>query len=935
MVFRGSRATGRQWSRYGTPWYVEFDETGGILCDRMIPPTEEDGPTGPAEKPSGSKPDSTEAAVVDDLVAECVERMEQDGEQFADQVCDEHPAIARQIREQLSRLRGLGLLRTTKSTPERAPKALGPYTILDEIGRGGMGVVYLAEQREPVRRRVAIKLVRMGGDADSVLRRFQTERQALALMNHPGVARVFDANSDETGRPYFVMEYVAGLPITAYCNNAKLTTDERIELFLQICDAVEHAHQKGILHRDLKPTNILVAEQDGKPLVKVIDFGIAKVTCAELAGSTLITLPGQVVGTPEYMSPEQVSSGGQDIDTRTDVYSLGVLLYELMCGELPFDSKRMRSVSLAEMHSILQAETPKTPSTRTGSGEFAAVRGSNPVTLRRRLRGDLDWIVLRALEPDRERRFSSAQALGDDLRRHLRNEPVWAGPPTLRYRISKLVRRHRVAFAAGTAVAITLAIALVTSMRSVLAAHGKVREFNQLAAFVKVDKAIASQENLLPAWPDKIDGLRSWKARAEQIVAMLPQLRETVEEIRLRPEASSVRNGAQVNFGGEMQGFRRATLFAELTAKIEAFQVAEYRAVVERLWWAERIAAWTAAHPNARRSWQQAREAVAKADGVVASKLYRTIPIELDPLDGLVPIGMNPDTKLWEFYHLRSAWDPQSGVDPGAIEIPTHRPDGSIEVTEATGIIFVLVPGGPFAMGAQNSDPNGRNYDKWARVGERIQLTELEPFLVARHETTQGQWLRMSGHNPSKYYSGKLGDDLTHPVETVRWQECHDLLASHGLCLPSESMWEYACRAGSDTPWYSGPEAHSLRLVANVFDLQGQAKFSFSDTNEKWDDDYVVHAPVGSFAANRFGLFDMHGNVWECCESGPTSGASDTRDSNSAPDGVSARGGGWMHLGEHARSARNHRLPVRYRESDLGVRSARRLVQVDRVEVPR
>ncbi|MGH7178111.1 MAG: protein kinase domain-containing protein [Tepidisphaeraceae bacterium] len=349
------------------------------------------------------------------------------------------------------------------------PAQIGPYRLVRPLGEGGMGVVYLAMQQTPVRRTVALKLIRPGMDSREVVARFESERQALALMNHPNVAQVFDAGTTDAGRPYFVMEYVEGEPITAWCDKNRASQPTRLELFLQVCDAVQHAHQKGIVHRDLKPTNVLITLREGTPLPKVIDFGIAKAIEQKLGDQATVTEHGQMVGTPEYMSPEQAAQDGVDVDTRTDVYSLGVLLYELMAGVLPFDSKMLRSSAFDEMRRLIREADPQRPSVRLSvldadrQSDIATARATDSVSLRRALKGDLDWITMKALEKDRERRYSSPADLSADLQRHLRFEPVLAGPPTAGYRASKFVRRHRTAVVAASIVLIALVAGIATT----------------------------------------------------------------------------------------------------------------------------------------------------------------------------------------------------------------------------------------------------------------------------------------------------------------------------------------------------------------------------------------------------------------------------------------------------------------------------------------
>ena len=339
-------------------------------------------------------------------------------------------------------------------------RRIGPYRLLQIIGEGGMGEVWLAEQLEPVRRRVAIKVIKAGMDTKQVVARFESERQALALMDHPAIAQVFDGGSTPEGRPYFVMEYVAGISITAHCDNHTLNTEQRLKLFMEVCDGVQHAHQKAIIHRDLKPSNILVSLSDGKARAKIIDFGIAKATGPRLTENTFFTELGAVIGTPEYMSPEQAELSGQDVDTRTDIYSLGVILYQLLTGELPFESKQLRSSE--DLRRTLRDVEPPKPSLRLKTlGECATAtaksRASDPRSLRRQLEGDLDAITMKALEKERGRRYATPSELAADIGRHLRHEPVLARPPSQLYRLRKYVRRHRI----GVAVASGLALLLI------------------------------------------------------------------------------------------------------------------------------------------------------------------------------------------------------------------------------------------------------------------------------------------------------------------------------------------------------------------------------------------------------------------------------------------------------------------------------------------
>lgn len=382
------------------------------------------------------------------------------------------------------------------TSKETVGKRIGPYKLLQEIGQGGMGTVYMAEQQLPVKRRVALKIIKAGMDSKQVIARFEAERQALALMDHPNIARVLDAGTTEAGLPYFVMELVNGIPLTEYCDQQHLTPRQRLELFLPVCQAVQHAHHKGVIHRDLKPSNILVALYDGHPVPKVIDFGVAKAVGHSLTDNTMFTALGQIIGTLEYMSPEQAQRNQLDIDTRSDIYSLGVVLYELLTGDTPFDRQRLRSVALEELLRIFREEDPPSPSTRISTSHSAATIASNrhsqPSKLSSLLRGELDWIVMRALEKDRNRRYETANALMLDVQRYLRDEPVMAGPPSTLYKLKKFARKHRTILMTLGLLGMVLFLGMITSLWQ---ANRALRSERAAQALVESERRLRQQEN--------------------------------------------------------------------------------------------------------------------------------------------------------------------------------------------------------------------------------------------------------------------------------------------------------------------------------------------------------------------------------------------------------------------------------------------------------
>jgi serine/threonine protein kinase len=429
---------------------------------------------------------------------------------YLDEACTGDPDLRRRVEKMLAAQHQAGSFLeqpasargATVDEPllEKPGTVIGPYTLREQIGEGGMGLVFVAEQTQPVRRKVALKVIKPGMDTRQVVARFEGERQALALMDHPNIAKVLDAGTTASGRPYFVMELVKGLTLTEYCDQHRLTTRQRLELFLPVCHAVQHAHHKGIIHRDLKPGNILVSLYDVTPVVKVIDFGIAKAIGQQLTDKTVYTGIAQLVGTPQYMSPEQAGLSNLDVDTRSDIYALGVLLYELLTGTTPFEGETLKKASYDEMRRMIREDEPPRPSTRLSTLDAAKLsticdrRNMEPRKLSSEVRGELDWIVMKALEKDRNRRYESAGALAADVERFLRDEAVQARPHSTAYRLRKFVRRHKTGIAIGTLSCVVLASLIVST---VVYVYQKERQDQQRIA---IEQAVAKDLDMADLW---------------------------------------------------------------------------------------------------------------------------------------------------------------------------------------------------------------------------------------------------------------------------------------------------------------------------------------------------------------------------------------------------------------------------------------------------
>ncbi|UCF16343.1 MAG: serine/threonine protein kinase, partial [Phycisphaerales bacterium] len=446
----------------------------------------------------------------------------QERSSYLDEVCGDDRALRARVEALLDASQEVGDFLEAPAvhsnvTLDESPLIEGPgtkighYELLELIGEGGMGLVYLAQQKEPVKRRVALKIIKPGMDSKEVIARFEAERQALALLDHHNIAHVFDAGTTDTGRPYFVMEHVKGMSITRYCDEHRLDIEQRLRLFREVCEGVHHAHQKGVIHRDIKPSNILISMHGDRAVPKIIDFGIAKAAASTLTEKTMFTFQGQLLGTPEYMSPEQVDLATQDIDTRSDIYSLGVVLYELLSGVLPFDRESLHKIGLAELQHTLREVEPASPSIRLSNlGQEAEAiahkRMTQVVPLARRLHRELEWIPLKAMRKDRCRRYKSASDMADDIQSYLNGNPLLAGPETAMYRVQKFVHKHAGSVATAALVSVAIIIGLLVSI--IMGCRAERARQQEASARKQVEQALVRAENAEKAAREKSEELR-------------------------------------------------------------------------------------------------------------------------------------------------------------------------------------------------------------------------------------------------------------------------------------------------------------------------------------------------------------------------------------------------------------------------------------------
>lgn len=746
-------------------------------------------------------------------------------------------------------------------------RAIGPYEVHELLGEGATSLVYLADQTHPLQRTVALKVFKPVGGRNRPSAQFEKEGRVLTRMNHRNIARIHDVGKAEDGRAYIAMERISGSPITAYCDARGLSIPTRLELFDQVCGAIEHAHQKGVIHRDLKPENVLVSneERGDSPLVKVIDFGIAT-TLENAEAEEEEPFPDTLLGTPAYVSPEQAGGGETDVDTRTDIYSLGVLLYELLIGFPPFAPLSLRGMTTVELRRLLRNVEPQKPSHRLRtnlSGDTTQVSTNRDTTTRalhRELRRELDWITMKALDKEPERRYGTVSELASDLRRYLSGAPILARPPSRWYQAKKFAARHRTSlllFAGGCAVAAAGTVVSLSYTRKArrftnaiekdtALYNRRIREILRLSDLERLRSVEAEANSLWPPLPHLAPSLEAWLQRARDLTARQDHHRKALESLK-----------ADVASDSPSRDWEISTLedLLEGLDRIADPDGGPISAIEERLGFARTIH--QRSIKNYRQRWDQA---ILEIGNPSRSPAYSGLKIQ--PQIGLVPLGKDPISGLWEFGHLQTG------------KLPTRGPEGNLVFKEEHGLVLVLIPGGTFSMGIPAIPPDDPESalpaDERARPAHSV---HLEAFFLSKYEMTQSQWVRVADRNPSEISPGSafgrlVRSHLLHPVEGVSWTLSTEILRRLDLVLPTEAQWEYAVRAGTTTPWWTGEDRDSLFGAANLADRSADrigARFPARREFPGFRDGFPVHAPVGSLRANPFGLHETIGNVSEWC----------------------------------------------------------------------
>ncbi len=820
--------------------------------------------------PSPTAPGDATSEEFRKKLAEYLKLIEREDSAGIDAFREQHPQFASRLGRQVN-----WLVEHLAHKKDELPTTIGPYRVQQRLGAGGMGEVYLAEQTTPFRRTVAVKIVKTAGDGEARLQRFTSEIQVLASLNHNGIAKLFEAGNDH-GRPYFAMEYVPGKAITDYCAEERLDLDARLRLFVEVCGAVEYAHRLGVIHRDLKPQNVLVHGPRSAPIAKVIDFGLAKVVQPESAHDAH-TRSAQFAGTPDYMSPEQVDDSDQRvIDTRADVYSLGVVLYELLTGVLPLSLWQLAKHDIQAMIRAIREQQPSSPSVRvettpsSDSTSPSACGTLTPRRLSRLLAGDLDAIVMKALAKHADRRYGSVAQLADDIGRYLRHEPVSARPRSVRYVASKFVRRHRF----GVAIAGVLGMLIIASLTTIyllaLQSVRRLEDGNLFGLAMYVEQLRVREAKPPAARVENLGELRKWLREFELVLAQRDRLQKFVDA----PES----NGADATdpegwaSGRYAQQVLRETLRNTLDTLAGMTQPgAELDKARLRIDWAGRVKTLTIdAH---REAWDRVRNEVLAEWG-----------IELRPQAGLVPLGRDEATKLQEFAL------PLPGAD-----MP-QRINGRWVVGERTCPVFVLLPGGDTWIGSQNTDEDQPRFDgERNRFEDDPKQVRVDAFFASKYEFTNGQW-QLLDPGTMPHDRAHVVADPRHPVAAVNDVEMRRVLLGWGMRFPEVVEWEYLARGGTDGPRWCGDFA-ALQRNENLRDAALVVVTGAAGDGEAvpWDDGFQQTAPVGSFASTHpFLLFDVLGNVIEIA----------TRPNDEGGHDLELRGGSWHEGAKVARATR-------------------------------